>query len=41
MCFFGKLFLRNKSFFFLKVLGRHLLLFFLSAKDAGLLASFQ
>ena len=31
MCFFGKLYLRNKSFFFLKVLGGHLLLFFLSA----------
>ena len=41
MCFFGKLYLRNKSFFFLKVLGGHLLLFFLSANDVGFLAGFQ
>ena len=41
MYFFGKLYLRNKSFFFLKVLGRHLLLLFLSATDVGFLASFQ
>ena len=42
MYIFGKLYLRNKSFFFfLKVLGRHLLQLFLSANDPGLLASFR